>query len=91
MAKMTDQIIDKMNEESRTIVLGPADIWLPQGDMRIEGVTKAAPEESEKPKEDPLAKTLTPETCGVHIWQDVVLFTHTVTECKKCGKIRKDL
>ncbi len=35
--------------------------------------------EKEEPKKD---------TC-IHIWQDVLLFRFTVTECSKCGK-RKD-
>lgn len=26
--------------------------------------------------------------CKVHIWHKVTLFTSTVEECKKCGKLR---
>ena len=27
--------------------------------------------------------------CSIHIWQKVTLLTTTVTECKKCGKLKE--
>lgn len=30
-----------------------------------------------------------PKQCVIHDWHDVVLFRSTVTECKKCGKLKE--
>lgn len=65
MSKTTDMAIDKMNE-SKTIVLGPHDLWIPDNTVKAESK---------------------PEPC-LHDWHKVLLFTSTVEECKKCGKLR---
>ncbi len=74
MSKMKNLMIDRMNKEN-TIILRPGETWQPLSTTKIQC---------------PIVKEKKPEECKVHIWVDVLLFRTTVTECKKCGKLREE-
>lgn len=77
MSKMKNIMIDKMNEES-FVVLKPGEVWEP-----------SVRNEQKCPTVKQQEKTTKPEDCKYHDWADVLLFRTTVTECKKCGKLKE--
>ncbi len=78
MSKMGNLMIDKMNRKEEFVVLQPGEVWTPLSQ------TEKKEEVPPEPK-----KTLNPEDCKYHDWVDVLLFRTTVTECKKCGKLKE--
>lgn len=64
------------------ITLSPGDIWLPQGTIQT-----ILNKNDENVPED---KKIEEKDCVCHIWHEVTLFRSTITECKKCGKLRDE-
>lgn len=79
MSKMGSLMIDEMNRKKEEfIVLQPGETWSPLSHTEKKEEVPAEPK-----------KRLKPEDCRIHEWADVLLFRTTVTECKKCGKLRE--
>lgn len=76
MSKMGNLMIDQMNNE-RIVILHPDEEWTPG---MFTGEQCPIVEQVKEKK---------PEDCRVHDWVEVLLFRTTVTECKKCGKLKE--